>query len=114
MAVKITLEGIKASGNAKVLSNAKIHTKDAEVELRNLTVDGNAEILQDLDINDFCDKLTSNDLCSKMAPNEYASIQQLLAKKNGNRSTFLKSLAQHLFSFSEGVAASVIATLLTK
>lgn len=114
MAVKITLEGIKASGNAKVLSNARIHTKETEVELRNLTVDGNAEILQGLDIDDFCNRVMSSEVLSRMTTQEYASIQRILIQKDKKRATFLKGLAQHLLSFSEGVVASVVATLLTK
>lgn len=114
MSVKISLEGINASGNAKVLKNATLHTRDAEVTLRNLTVDGNAEILQDFDINDFRDIVTSNEVLSRMSAKEYASIQPILMQKDKGRTAFLKGLAQHLLTFSEGVAANVVATLLTK
>lgn len=114
MGVKITLDGIKAGGNTKVLRNAKIRSTDAELILRDLTVDGNAEILENLDIDDFCNEVMSDDVLFGMSPEEYISFQKVIKHKNRNRSTFLNSLFQHLLSFSEGVIASVVASFLTQ
>lgn len=112
MSITINLENLNVSGEAEVLNKARIRAENANINLRNLTVGGKAKILEELDINEFCDKIEDKNVCAMMSADEYASIQKVLRQKNKDKSTFLKLLLQHIVSFSEGVAASIVASSL--
>jgi len=112
MSIEITLDNVKISGRSKVLNNASIKGGDAIIRLTNATIDSNAEILQDLNIDSFCstiqEKLQSLDKSSE----EYKQIEKLLNADRKNKPEFAKQLLQHITSFAEGVAVNIISSMI--
>lgn len=105
MGVVINIKNSKIRDNARVLNNATI-LGQATVELDSVTIDGNAVVLDNLNIQDFCQEMNHN--YAKMTPEEYISFQKVLSQKS-NKEKFLKQLKTHLVNFTEGVAASIVA-----
>lgn len=110
MGVVINIKNSKIGGSAKVLNNATIQGQ-ASVELDSVTIDGNAIVLDNLNIQDFCQEMGCR--YGQMTPEEYISIQKVLSQRS-NREKFLKQLKTHLVNFTEGVAASIVAGRLMK
>lgn len=111
MGAVINIKNSKIGDNAKVLTNATI-VGSASVELDSVTIDGNAVVLDNLNIQDFCQRIGQT--YAQMTPEEYNSIQALLRQQCTCKENFLKLLKKHLVSFAEGVAASVVAGCLIK
>lgn len=111
MDATINMKNSKIGGNAKVLTDVTIEGS-ASVELDSVTIDGNAVVLDNLNIQNFCQKLEHS--YALMTPDEYISIQKVLRQKNSGKEKFLKLLKAHLVNFAEGVAASVVAGCLMK
>lgn len=105
MGAVINIKNSKIGGNAKVLNNATIMGQ-ASVELDSVTINGNAVVLHNLNIQDFCQEM--NHQYAQMTPEEYISIQKVLSQKS-NKEKFLRQLKTHMVNFAEGVAASVVA-----
>lgn len=111
MGAVINIKNSKIGGNAKVLNNATIMGQ-ASVELDSVTINGNAVVLDNLNIQDFCQEIEKGYV--QMTQEEYASIQRVLRQKDSGREKFLRLLKNHLASFAEGVAASAVAACLMK
>ena len=50
MGVKINISGVKASGNAKILNDAKISNGKVNIQMQETTVKDNAEVLNDMTV----------------------------------------------------------------
>lgn len=111
MSAMVNFKNVMICGNAKVLNNASLSSSEA-INFEDVTIADCAIVLENLNISQFCDAVQK--ASSKMEPKEYASIQSVLAQKNGNKQTFLSHLRQHLISFAEGVVASIVANAITK
>lgn len=110
MGVVINIKNSKIGNDAKVLNNATIMGQ-ASVELNSVTIDGNAVVLDNLNVHDFCEE--TNHRYAQMTQDEYISIQKVLSQKS-NKEKFMKLLKTHLLNFTEGVAASIVAGCLMK
>lgn len=111
MGTVINLKNVEIGDNARVLNSAAI-TGSASVGLDSVTINGNAVVLDNLNIQDFCQEIKRAE--TQMTPEEYSSIQALLCQQSDDRGAFLKSLKKHLVSFAEGIAASIVAGCLMK
>lgn len=111
MPVTINLNNVKVRDDARLLTNATI-TGDASIDMDSVTIGGRADVLSNLNVQDFCQQIQRT--YHQMSPAEYASIQKVLNQKNGNQENFLNLLKSHLVNFAEGVAASVVAGCLMK
>lgn len=90
--------GLNVSGN------------DANIEINGGTY-VNVDMLNNADVSNACQFIEKK--ISQMTPEEYASYQFLVQSQKDSEKR-RKGLQAHLISFAEGVAASVIATLLTR
>lgn len=111
MAVTINMHNVKVKNDAKLMTDAAIGG-DASINLDSVTIEGRAHVLSNLNVQEFCQRIEST--YYRMTPEEYASIQKVLRQKNGKKNDFLKLLKSHLINFAEGVAASMVASCLTK
>lgn len=111
MTFKFTLED-SSIVDSSIFSNVNGAMEDAEIVLKGLTVT-NAKLFTDINVSEFCTVVGNNRNASKMTPKEYASIQNVLQKR-ADRKAFVNALFQHLLSFSEGVAASIVASCILK
>ena len=111
MAIEIKVNDLHINGDSRILNKATL-PENTSVRLDRIAISGNAVILDELNVAACCDAIQAT--AYKMSASEYASIQKVLKKENSGKDCFLKALRQHLVSFSEGVAASVVANLLQK
>lgn len=111
MAFKFTLEN-STINDSSVFSNVNGVMEDAEIVLKGLSVT-NAKLFTDINVSEFCSGVEKKTNISKMSQTEYASIQNVLQKR-ADRKAFVNALFQHLLSFSEGVAASIVASCILK
>ena len=107
MGTVINLKNVEIGDNARVLNSAAI-TGSASIGLDSVTINGDAVVLNNLNIQDFCQEIKRTE--TQMTPEEYSSIRQ----QSDDRGAFLKSLKNHLVSFAEGIAASIVAGCLMK
>lgn len=115
MGIKINISGAKISDNASVLNHASIKSnEDVDIELQDFEINGQAVLLDNLEINTFLEEL--NQEAQKIDENsdEYLEIQEILKVKQWNKKDFIKCIAKHVGDFSQGVLASVVANLLGK
>lgn len=68
-----------------------------------------SKLFTDLNVSQFCTSVKNQSMSSA----EYTSMQSVL-KKHADKKAFVDALVQHLVSFSEGVAASVLASCILK
>lgn len=73
---------------------------------------GTIYILDNLNAAEFCDAIQGT--YSQISASEWASIEKVLAQKENIKSSFIRTLRQHLVNFSEGIAASIVANQLQK
>lgn len=112
MGIKIVIDNVQASERASILSNATIACSDAEFQIRDTILSGDASVLKDINVTEFCSEL--EDSLSKIDPKsaEYHSLQALFNSRKQSKKIFLQKLLNHLLRFSEGVAINIVATLL--
>ena len=101
MGTVINLKNVEIGDNARVLNSAAI-TGSASIGLDSVTINGDAVVLNNLNIQDFCQEIKRTE------------TQALLRQQSDDRGAFLKSLKNHLVSFAEGIAASIVAGCLMK
>lgn len=111
MTFKLTLED-SSIVDSSIFSNVNGAMEDAEIILKGLTVT-NAKLFTDINVSEFCTEVENKENASKMSQTEYAKIQKVLQKR-ADRKAFVDALFQHLLSFSEGVAASIVASCILK
>ena len=111
MAFKFTLENSTIS-DSSIFSNANGVMDDAEIVLKGLNLT-HTKLFTDINVFNFCSSVENERNTSNMSQAEYNSIQNVLQKR-GNRKAFVDALFRHLLSFSEGVAASIVANCLGK
>ena len=115
MGFKLTLEGSTLDGSSMfsgISGQMGGLTDDAEIAIKRSKIT-NSQLFSNLNISEFCSKLESQQETAPMSKDEYASIQRVL-KKREDRRAFTDALYRHLISFTEGVAASVVATCISK
>lgn len=103
MGFKFTLENSEIE-NSEVFTNVHGLPEDADIVIRGVTLT-KTKLFTDLDIPQFCSSIQNQ----RMDIAERTSIQEVL-KKQGNKKAFVDALVQHLISFAEGVAASIVAS----
>lgn len=103
MAFNFTLEN-SVIENSEVFSHANGIMEDANIVFRGVTLT-KTKLFADLNVTQFC----SNIQKQHMDLEESASIQRVI-KQRGNKKAFIDALVQHLISFTEGVAASIVAS----
>lgn len=115
MGLKFTLEGSTVSGSnifTKISGQIRDLTDDAEIVIKGTHLT-NSQLFSDLNITEFCSKVENQQDTPQMSKEEYASLQHVL-KQRENKSAFSEALFRHLISFTEGVAASIVATCIRK
>lgn len=110
MNVNINIENAELKGQAKLLCDSTI-SGDATINVKDISVIENAMVLSGLRVNEVCDSISRER--SKMTAEETAHFDEVLSLRNGPRQKFLQALSKHLLSFAEGVAASVVASMLS-
>lgn len=113
MSIKIVIDNVQASDRASILSNATITCSDAEFQIKDSILNGDASVLKDINVTEFCSELEDN--LSKMdsAAEEYHSLQNLFNSRKQSKKVFLQNLFKHMLHFSEGIAINIVAALLT-
>lgn len=113
MGIKIVIDNVQASERASILSNATIACSDAEFQVRDTILSGDASVLKDINITAFCSELENG--LSKMdsTSEEYHSLLDLFNSRKQSKKVFLQNLFKHMLHFSEGVAINIVAALLT-
>lgn len=102
MGFKFTLENAEIE-NSEIFTNVRGLPVDGDIVIRGVKLT-KSKLFTDLDIPQFCASIQNQ----HMDIAERTSIQGVL-KKQGNKKAFIDALAQHLVSFAEGVAASIVA-----
>lgn len=82
--------------------------EDANIMIRGVML-SKSSLFTDLNISQFCASIKKQNMSSE----ENASMQNVL-KKSVDKKAFIDSLIHHLVSFSEGVAASILASCILK
>lgn len=110
MGIEIELSGLKVSGNAEIMDNAKIRkSKDVDITVRDTDIGENAKVLNNLEIDPLLDELMrESQKMDKRSP-EYLSIQKILNVKGWNRDDLVGCVLKHIGEFSQGVLASIVA-----
>lgn len=109
MGFEFTLEHSKVKDSDIFCRNYGI-MPDGKIKLNDLELT-NAKLFCDLDMSSFCSKAEQKE--NAMTPQELESIRKVL-KQRTDKAAFVAALWKHLVSFSEGVAASLVASCLTK
>lgn len=102
--------GINFTLKDSVVEDSEILTRvNGPMEDTNIMICGvkltRSKLFTDLNIPKFCATIQNQNMDSE----EKASMQNVLEKK-ADRKAFIDALIQHLISFAEGVAASIIAS----
>ena len=115
MAIKIEVNGITASDDAKILTNAKMgRQSDLDIKIENTQVCGNAQILTDLEIKELYQNAEAALKEMQYSSAEYASLKQLLKEgKKADRKEFLKKVEAHVKIFTDGVLQNIIANIVS-
>lgn len=114
MGIEITISNTNISDNSSILKNTIIkNNDDISVKLHNLDVNGQATILENLEINLVLEELDRKAQLMDKNTSEYSSIQEVLKEEQWNKKSFAKRILEHLGEFSQGVLASVIANFIT-
>lgn len=110
MGVNIVVDNIKTGGDLEILNNANIHSRTASnIEVHNLLVKGNASVLNNLNLEEIKEDLSERLVVMDKDTREYEELKKLLDTYGKEKARFGKKLLEHLQSFAEGVAASVVA-----
>lgn len=114
MGVNIVVDNIKTGEDLKILNNANISSRtDSNVEVHNLLVKGNAIILNSLNLEDVKEDLNEKLVMMDKNIREYEELKKLLESYGKGENKFKKKLLEHLQSFAEGIAASVVANYIS-
>lgn len=105
MVINFTMEDSTIE-NSSIIRNVNGQMEDAQITLRGVKI-SNSQLFTDLNISGFCADIEQGH--RKMSDEEYSSMQRVI-KKRADRKAFVNALYQHLISFSEGVAASIVAS----
>lgn len=111
MAIDIQIKNLDVKGNTRLLNNAMLQGSTS-INLDNIAISGGSVILDNLNVTDFCNAIQGT--YSQMSASERASMEKVLAQKENKKSSFIRTLRQHLVNFSEGVAAGVVANWLPR
>lgn len=107
MEFNFTLENSKLE-DSHVFDHVNGIMEDAYITIRGVTLT-RTKLFTDLNIPQFCTSIENQSMDSA----ENTSMQNVL-KKRADRKAFVNALIQHLVSFSEGVAASILANCILK
>ena len=105
MGFKFTLEDCVIE-NSKIFDDVHGFMEDADIVIRGVKLT-KTKLFTNLDIPQFCNSIQNQ----HMEVEESTSMQNVL-KKQGNKKAFIDALVQHLASFAEGVAASIVASFI--
>lgn len=105
MELKFTLEDCVIE-NSEIFKGVRTNLDDAVIVIRGVKLT-ETKLFTDLDIPYFCSSIQNQ----HMDIDERTSMQSVL-KKQGNKKAFIDALFQHLGSFAEGVAASIVASFI--
>lgn len=113
MGIEIDLRDLNISGNAEVIKNVKIKSReDIRIGLHHADIRENAKVLNDLEIMPLLDELARQaKMMDKDSP-EYPEIKKILGVKKWNKSDFIGCALKHIGEFSQGVLASIVAARL--
>lgn len=115
MGIRINVSNAKISDNAKVLNNAVISGQDdVEIRLHDLEINGQTQLLENLDINSILKQLNEKVCIMDKNTDEYPRVKEILAEKQWDKKKFYKCIVAHLSDFSKGVLASIVANCITK
>ena len=108
MGIKIVIDNVQASERASILSNATIACSDAEFQVRDTILSGDASVLKDINVTEFCSELENR--LSKMdsTSDEYHSLQDLFNSRKQSKKVFLQKLFKHILHFSEGAPQKIL------
>ena len=107
MGFKFTLEDSKIE-DSSIFDHVNGIMEDANIIIRGVTLT-RTKLFTDLNIPQFCTSIKEQSMGSA----ESISMQKVL-KKRADKKAFVDALVQHLVSFSEGVAASIVASCILK
>lgn len=110
MGVNIVVDNIKVGGDLDILNEANISSRtDSNIEVHNLLAKGNTAILNNLNLEEVKEDLSEKLVMLDKNTCEYEELKKLLNEYVKGKDRFGKKLLEHLQSFAEGVAASVVA-----
>ena len=114
MAIQIEISNSKISGNAKLLNNVNIKgTSDAQIKVTELDMDGNASVLEDIEVSKVIEKLSTRIQELDRNSIEYKELQKILNTDVSRKDEIKKKMVTHLVDFSKGILASIIANFMT-
>ena len=92
--------------DSEITNRVYLSAEDGSIVIRGMKLT-KTKLVNDLDIPQFCSSIQNQ----RMDIDERTSMQSVL-KKQGNKKAFIDALFQHLGSFAEGVAASIVANFI--
>ena len=92
--------------DSEITNRVYLSAEDGSIVIRDMKLT-KTKLVNDLDIPQFCSSIQNQ----RMDAAERTSMQSVL-KKRGNKKDFVDALIQHLSSFAEGVAASIVASFI--
>lgn len=115
MGIEIDLSDLNISGNAEVMQNVKIgNANDVRIGLKHSEISEDAKVLNDLEINSILNELMHQAQIMDKNSLEYSKVKEILGVKQWNRDDFIGCMLKHISEFSQGVLASIVASLLLK
>lgn len=108
MAFTFKLDNVNMT-NSSFANGIELSGEDAKIELSGGTYI-NVQMLNNAEITDTYQRINEN--MPQMSEEEYASYQVLVQAQSDSEKR-RKGLQAHLLNFAEGVAASIVAALLT-
>lgn len=117
MSITITIKNGKIGGDFEAFKNAKItgNVQDIIFDLINSDVEKSISIMENANINSMEEALAKALLDMDHQSAEYQSLQRLLAVEPAtSKHAMCKRILDHVKSFSEGVAASIVASYIMK
>ena len=77
MSIKIVIDSVQISERASILSNTSIACSDAEFQVWDTILSGDASVLKDIIVTEFCSELEDNFSKMDSESEEYQFLQNL-------------------------------------
>lgn len=106
MSIKINVEDVKMSGEAKALNNIHIiGSENIEIEAKKLELSDSAQLLEHIDV--IAEEVTKEVATMDKNSEEYTELKRI-TQNISNKELLLQQIFNHLKDYSQGVLAKII------
>lgn len=114
MEIDINLNNLHVKGDAEIIEDAQISGNNIHIDLEEIEIEGQAKILNNLDIIPILELLRQQAANMDEGSVEYSAVQSILKVKGWDKHSFAKCIRKHVSEFSKGVLASIVANYFTR